>query len=86
MMSPDNYSLFDEAGWYYIPDESGFAGLAVLVNGLNGHTATDFSGKIIFLQNDLDLSAHLWTPIGTIENYTTYKPFAGTFIGSHLIV
>ena len=64
------------------------AGLSVLVSGLNGQTAVDFSGKIVSLiSNDiLDLSAHLWTSIGYYKHPTDFKAFNGTFNGnSHMI-
>ncbi|PIE50600.1 MAG: hypothetical protein CSA38_02195 [Flavobacteriales bacterium] len=48
------------------------AGLASLVNAGN-----DFSGKTILLTQSIDLSQHLWTPIGQ----TTSLPFSGTFDG-----
>ena len=62
---------------YSISDAADLAGLAVLVNGLNGQDATDFSGKTITLEGDIDLSAHYWTPIGI--NTSNY--FKGTFDG-----
>lgn len=63
---------------YSISDAADLAGLAVLVNGLNDQTATDFSGKTITLEGDIDLSAHYWTPIGT----STSNYFKGTFDGA----
>lgn len=53
------------------------AGLSLLVS--NGN---DFTGKTILLAADIDLSAHLWSPIGVDAN----APFSGTFNGkSHVI-
>ncbi len=49
------------------------AGLSVLVAAGN-----DFAGKTISVVNDLDLSAHLWTPIGVNFNI----PFSGIFDGN----
>ena len=50
-------------------------GLAKLVN-----EGTDsFNGKIILLSADINLSAALWTPIGTRDN-----PFKGTFCSGDL--
>ena len=44
---------------YTIKTAMGLAWLAQEVNGGNG-----FDGKTIELENDLDLSAHYWTPVG----------------------
>lgn len=65
-----------DAAEYKISTEAQLAGLAVLNNGLNGVTAVDFSGKTIIISESLDLSAWLWTPIGT-----ELKPFKGNVSG-----
>lgn len=57
------------------PEE--LAGLSTLVAGGN-----DFSGKTINIENDLDLAAHLWTPIG--PDYTL--PFSGTVHGNDHVI
>lgn len=68
---------------YYLEDAADLAGLAVLVNGLNGHTAVKFqmknipNGKTITINKDIDLDGKMWTPIGTSEN-----PFLATFFGN----
>lgn len=62
-----------DAAEYKISTESQLAGLAVLNNGLNGVTAVNFSGKTIKLSSSLNMSAWLWTPIGTPD-----LPFEGT--------
>ena len=62
---------------YNISDAADLAGLAVLVNGLDGHSATDFSGVTITLADNIDLSGHYWSPIGT----STSNYFKGTFDG-----
>lgn len=62
---------------YSISDAADLAGLAVLVNGLNGQTATDFSGVTITLTDNIDLSGHYWSPMGT----STSNYFKGTFDG-----
>ncbi len=70
---------------YHITDAADLAGLAVLVNGLNGEAATDFSGEQIILDQDINLSAHSWTPIGTvveIDNEDVYYAFKGVFDGN----
>lgn len=79
-----NYDL----SWYD-PDEDTYridtgaklAGVAVLVNGLNGYTATSFSGKTIMLSDNIDLSSLYWTPIGT-----QYRKFEGSFDGNGKII
>ena len=53
------------------------AGLSTLVAGGN-----NFSGKTINIANDLDLAAHLWTPIG--PDYTL--PFSGTVNGNDHVI
>ncbi len=53
------------------------AGLAYLVN--NGNT---FSGKTIYLGNNIDLAGREWTPIGQMEE----TPFSGTFDGRYYVV
>lgn len=75
-VQPEGYTE-DDSGNVTISTAEGLAWLAVLVNGLNGQDATDFSGKTITLEGDIDLSAHYWTPIGiSTSNY-----FKGTFDG-----
>ena len=58
------------------------AGLRSLVN-----QGTDFSGKTITLEDNLDLGGNKWTPIGYItssNNETHYnRCFAGTFNGNN---
>lgn len=63
---------------FELEDEADLAGLAVLVNGMNGHDPVNFHFKMVLLKNDVDLSAHLWTPIGESATHL----FAGTFCGS----
>lgn len=53
------------------------AGLSVLVAGGN-----DFSGKTIFIDADIDLGEHFWTPIGVDHT----KPFSGTFNGNNNVI
>ncbi len=70
------YTANTNSSTYTISTEAQLAGLAVLNNGLNGVSGVDFSGKTIMISVSLDLSAWLWTPIGTES-----KPFKGN-IGS----
>lgn len=70
--------------WYNAQDtdftlttEAELAGLSVLVAGGN-----DFSGATVYVDGDMDLSTHLWSPIGVDAT----NPFSGTFDGnSHII-
>ena len=67
---------------FTLNDAADLAGLAVIVNGLNGHAKDNFAGKTITLAADttFDLSTHLWTPIGNSSNVDEY--FKGTFDGN----
>ncbi|WP_219215564.1 chitobiase/beta-hexosaminidase C-terminal domain-containing protein [Paenibacillus sp. S150] len=51
------------------------AGVAKLVNEDGDGTVNGLNGKILEIDKDLDLSAHLWVPIGNGEH-----PFRGTLI------
>ena len=64
---------------FTLNDAADLAGLAVIVNGLNGYEPDNFAGKTITLaaNTTFNLSAHTWTPIGTSSSM-----FAGTFDGS----
>ena len=73
---PSGYTV-DGSGNVTISSAEGLAWLAVLVNGLDGHSATDFSGKTVKLEANIDLSGHNWTPIGGS------KYFKGTFDGGN---
>lgn len=53
------------------------AGLSSLVAAGN-----DFTGKAINIESDLDLGAHLWTPIGPDYNF----PFSGTVNGNDHVI
>ncbi|MCR4614658.1 MAG: Ig-like domain-containing protein [Clostridiales bacterium] len=74
----DVWSDHAQTGWYKsnasefrIEKAEEFAGLAVLVNA-----GTNFSGKTVILDNDIDMSEYEWVPIGYSE-----KAFEGTFDG-----
>ncbi len=64
---------------FTLNDAADLAGLAVIVNGLNGHAKDNFADKTIKLADNgtFNLSEHTWTPIGTSSSM-----FAGTFDGS----
>ncbi len=74
---PDTGYLEDEAGNVSISNAQGLAWLASLVNGLNGQTADNFSGRTITLTEEIDLDGHDWIPIG---GETT--AFSGGFDGN----
>lgn len=59
---------------FTLSNEAELAGLSLLVAGGN-----DFSGITISIDSDLDLGAHLWSPIGVDE----VNPFSGTFDGNN---
>lgn len=63
---------------FIINNAQEFAGLSVLTNGLNGFESVSFQGKQIMLTQDIDLSAHFWTPIGSTLNHS----FKGEFNGN----
>ena len=79
--SPGNYdtSWYDgSASSFNIKTAKQLAGFSVLVNGLNGVSAANFSGKTVHLTASLDMSQYLWKPIGSDSN-----PFNGTFDGGN---
>lgn len=55
--------------------------------GMNGETATNFSGTTILQTADLDMKQYVWVPIGdTIPNHSDHKTFSGHYDGQgHLI-
>lgn len=59
-----------------ISTNNGLAWLISVVNGYNGCTANDLSGKTVRMTSDVDMEAYIWTPIGENGN-----PFKGTFDG-----
>ncbi len=79
----------DEGGWDWdgtanvvpINTERQLAWFISLVNGENGQTASDFSGKTIVIKKDLDMKDHTWVPIGERTNV-----FKGTFEGNGHVI
>lgn len=71
---------------YYIEDEADLAGLALIVNGTaNGITQDSFTGKTVYLTEDLDLGGdpNNWAQIGDVkDDGGNYKGFRGTFDGN----
>ena len=70
---------------YHIKTAEELAGLAQLVNANPGKT--NFAGKTIYLDNDIDLSGHEWISIGTVlgGNYPEYS-FCGVFDGQDHVI
>jgi uncharacterized repeat protein (TIGR02543 family) len=66
-----------EPGNWVISDAADLAALAKKVN--DGNT---FEGFTVTLTADIDLSAHLWIPIGKTVTINTGLPFSGTFCGN----
>ena len=92
--SVDNWDGSADMSWYTsAPDASKYristaeqlAGLAQLVNADPG--TTNFAGKTIYLENDLDLSGHEWISIGTVlgGDFPEYS-FCGVFDGQGHVI
>ena len=92
--SVDNWDGSADMSWYTsAPDASEYristaeqlAGLAQLVNADPG--TTNFAGKTIYLENDLDLSGHEWISIGTVlgGDCPVYS-FCGVFDGQGHVI
>lgn len=60
---------------FYISTPAELGGLAYIVNTLGEY----FSGKTVYLLNDLDMSGAIWVPIGNNYNFSIY--FSGLFDG-----
>jgi len=83
----------DDCSWYinnsvvtstfHITTETMLASVAKMVN--EGYTKggstiyPDFSGMVLLLDKDMDLSAHEWVPIGTDSH-----PFRGSIVGGYM--
>ena len=91
--SVDNWDGSADTSWYvnetdteyHITTAEQLAGLAQLVNTDPG--TTNFAGKTIYLENDLDLSGHEWISIGTFlgGDYPEYS-FCGVFDGQDHVI
>ena len=70
---------------YHIKTAEELAGLAQLVNADPGKT--NFAGKTIYLDNDIDLSGHEWISIGTVlgGDCPDYS-FCGVFDGKGHVI
>lgn len=60
---------------FHLTTAEQLAGLAQLVNDKTA--SVSFAGKTLYLDNDLDLSGHQWTAIGS------FNSFSGTFDGQY---
>ena len=92
--SVDNWDGSADTSWYtsapnaleyHISTAEQLAGLAQLVNADPG--TTNFAGKTIYLENDLDLSGHEWISIGTVlgGDFPEYS-FCGVFDGKGHVI
>ena len=79
------YTSAPDATAYHISTAEQLAGLAQLVNADPG--TTNFAGKTLYLENDLDLSGHEWISIGTVlgGDYPEYS-FCGVFDGQGHVI
>ena len=79
------YTSAPDATEYDISTAEQLAGLAQLVNADPGKT--NFAGKTIYLDNDIDLSGHEWISIGTVlgGDYPEYS-FCGVFDGQGHVI
>lgn len=82
------YTGNEDAAEYHITTAAQLAGLAELINKENAPVS--FDGKIVYLDNDLDLAGHEWISIGnglSIKNDTDwYYSFNGTFDGQGHVI
>jgi len=81
---PEGY-LIDANGDVKIHTAEGLAWLISTVNGLNGQEPDDFNGRQVTLEENVDMSAAIWTTIAQGSNYTTDSDilkFCGTFDGN----
>ena len=79
------YTSAPDASEYHISTAKQLAGLAQLVNADPG--TTNFAGKTIYLENDLDLSGHEWISIGTAAGGDCPKySFCGVFDGQGHVI
>ena len=79
------YTSAPDASEYHISTAKQLAGLAQLVNAYPG--TTNFAGKTIYLENDLDLSGHEWISIGTVDGGSCPEySFCGVFDGQGYVI
>lgn len=85
---PEGY-VTDFEGNVHIYTAEGLAWLSVLSNGLHGQDAEEFENRTVYLEENIDLTGHAWTPIATYIWNGVYEDnhyFKGVFDGKqHLI-
>ncbi len=78
---------------WHIYTREGLAWFSSLINGLNGVTANPAAKA--FVENDLDMSAHLWVPLGSVSKaegtgtdiiFTDGGQYSGEFDGQGNII
>ena len=72
----DNHYTVDEDGAWHIYTTEALAWFISYVNNLNGCTG-EHRGTNAFIENDIDMSANRWVPIGAV---TSYDPASSTFM------
>lgn len=80
----DNWSAYTEA---VIPSDNTYnitsaEQLAWIASQVNAEESNSFEGKTIKLENNIDLAAHEWTPIGNVIGKQV-NGFKGTFNGNN---
>lgn len=89
---PEGY-VVDDQGDIHIYTAEALAWLISVSNGLNGVERDDFAGKNIILEADVDISAGIWTSIGTKNELPPSPPtkddefyFQGNFNGNGHVI
>ncbi len=79
---PTKRTMIGTTYYAYIETPQHLAWLSYRVNSENGDDANVWWQKATFIQTaDLDLSAHMWEPIGSSQSETPGNPFRGTYDG-----
>ena len=71
----------DDMDYSNIDTPEELAWLISMVNGENGATPNDLSGKTVNITADIDMNASIWVPIGSLTH-----PFKGTFEGNGHVI
>lgn len=79
---PESY-VEDANGNVHLYSAEALAWLISVTNGINGQEADNFEGKVVTLEDNVNMAAALWVPI---SGRTGVSPFKGRFDGiSHVI-
>ncbi len=79
---PESY-VEDADGNVHLYSSEALAWLVSVTNGINGQEADNFDGKVVTLEDNVNMAAALWVPI---SGKTGVSPFKGRFDGvSHVI-